>query len=206
MSFIAFSSFLSKLAKLVLSILPLFFILLLTFGFNESHIAWITISSALIHEIGHILCILSIGKSRIKIKAVLSGFRIANNLNLSYDELIKVYLAGPATNLFVFVCSSLLSPILGEIASLVSIINLATALSNLLPIRGYDGYGILQTVIEKHAIGEWATNTLTGISTTLTLLFCIISLYFIDRMGGGYWIFAIFFLSMIKCIKSGLGE
>ena len=201
-----FISMINQLSKTFLSILPIFFLAFLIFGFNDKVVALITLGAAIIHEMGHLCCIKCPGGKSTSIRGVLSGFRIRPRGKMSYDNLIKVYLAGPLANLFIFVIAVLLSPLIGEICFLISAINLATAIPNLMPIHGYDGYGIIKTLIEKKEIGDWALHILDLTSTAFILFFCFISLYFIDRTGEGYWIFAIFFLSMIKNIKSDLDK
>lgn len=187
------------------AILPIFFWLFLIFGFEAPMMAIITLCSALIHEMGHLICIMRIKKIRPSIRGVLSGFRIRIGDGMTYDEEILAYLSGPAINLFLFVLLSFLALILGELCFILAIINLATALSNLLPIEGYDGYGAIRAFIGKKEMGTGASRALTAISTSLIFILCIFSLYLIDRQGEGYWIFGIFFISMIKCIKKRIG-
>ena len=190
----------------VFIVLPMFFWLFLIFGFNEPSMALWTIIAAVIHESGHIIYIISKKKLHPNIRGVLSGFRIKTAASLSYDEEIGVYLAGPLANLICFVLFSILSFYFDENLSFAAIINLATALSNLLPIDGYDGYHTLMTLIQKYELGDRLANTLSHISSSIIFLLAVLSLYFIDRQNGGYWIFLIFFSSMLKCIKKSVGE
>lgn len=187
-------------------ILPVFFWTFLVFGFEEPIMGVVTIGSALIHEVGHIFCILASRVCDARLKGVVSGFRIKTGSCLSYDEEIAIYLGGPAANFIIFIFFSLLSIFFGEVCALISIINLATALSNLLPIEGYDGYGIIKAIINKRESNSVAMQALSTVSSSSVFILCIFSLYLIDRQGGGYWIFGIFFISMIKHIKLGLGE
>ncbi len=195
-----------RVVKAVEGILPVIFLVFLIFGFEEPAAAVITIFSAILHEIGHIGYLSLARNTRISIKGVLSGFRINADSLLTYDEMAFAYLSGPLMNLFIFILSALLSAFWGELFALISIINLATAVSNLLPIEGYDGYGILFSLIQKREMGEKWLKALYCLSSALIFLLCIFSLYIIDRQGGGYWIFLVFFISMLKCIKNNLGE
>lgn len=188
------------------AILPAFFWLFLSFGFDEPSMAISTILAAIIHEAGHITYLISKKRIRPNIRGVLSGFRIKAATSLSYDEEIGVYLAGPVANLILFVVCSFLSLFFGKSLTFAAIINLATALSNLLPIDGYDGYHAMMTLIRKNELGDRMIYALSHISSALIFFFTILSLYFIDRQNGGYWIFLIFFASMIKCIRKSLGE
>ena len=200
------SKALIRVANKTFVVLPMFFWLFLIFGFDEPSVALWTIIAAAIHESGHIIYIISKKKLRLNIRGVLSGFRIKTTASLSYDEEIEMYLSGPLVNLIFFVLFSILSVFFGENLNFAAIINLATALSNLLPIDGYDGYHALMTLIQKHDLGDRLINALSRISSAIIFLFAVFSLYFIDRQNGGYWIFLIFFSSMIKCIRKSVGE
>ena len=195
-----------KTIELLCSMLPALFWGLMIFGFEEVSTAIATLLSALIHECGHIAYILFIDKSGFGFKGVLSGFRIKAHAPISYDEEIGRYLAGPMANIITFVIAVLLGKIAGNFFVTLAAISLATAISNLLPIRGYDGYGIIRAIIEKREICSLAIKALGWVSSSLIFTLCILSLYLIDRHGGGYWIFAVFFISMIKEFAEGLGE
>lgn len=185
-------------------ILPVFFWIFLIFGFDEPHVAIMTILSALIHEAGHICYVVTRLDGRPDLRGALSGFRIRKSPFMSYKQEFLTYLSGPLANLFVFVVLSLLSAVIGGEFFPFAIINLTTAVSNLLPIVGYDGYGILVTLIKMRDMKPLYLTLLSSISDALIFSLCIISLYFIDRHDGGYWIFGLFFVSMIKCINTNI--
>ena len=190
--------------KKVSEVLPVFFWAFLIFGMDESSMATMTIVAALIHELGHIGYIYWIKKGIPGLRGVPSGFRIKSKIALSYSEEIGMYLFGPLVNIAAFAICSYGAFYLGESMWNFALINLATAVSNLLPIKGYDGYGIIRAIILKGEAREWALSGLSLISTGLIFLLCIFSLYLIDRYGGGYWIFFIFFISMLKHFKEKL--
>ena len=187
--------------NLILSILPVFFWALLIFGIDDSAMGLMTILSAIIHESGHIVWILKVKGSRLTIRGVLSGFRIRANGRMSYDDEIMMYLSGPFANVLIFLLCCFCGICFGAPLRPFALINLATALSNLLPIKGYDGYGILRTIIAKRDSSGDLERALSFLSTALIFTFCILSLYLINRLGGGYWIFFIFFFSMLKHFK-----
>ena len=190
----------SHIIDFISRLLPGLFWILLIFGFEDPSMAWITIISALIHECGHIAYLIYIKKDFTSIRAVSSGFRIRSTGSLSYRDERNLYLCGPFANLLVaFICLLGIRLFGHSISTFISI-NVATAISNLLPIEGYDGYGALRAVICERDLSHTYLRGLYIISCALIFTFCIISLYMIDRFGGGYWIFAIFFVSMIKQI------
>ena len=45
---------------------------------------------------------------------------------------------------------------------------------------------------------------LRALSFSFTSLFCFLSLYFLLKLGEGYWIFAVFFVSMLKQLDKWL--
>ena len=197
-------TFFSALNK-ISEILPAFFWVLLIFGFEEPPVALISITAAIIHECGHMSYIF-LKKNNGKLRGNLSGFRIKSKGVFSYKDEMLTYIAGPLANLSTALLVVLFIPLFGETAVDTAIIHLVTAISNLLPIKGYDGYGILRCLIQKSERAEDALIFVERFSSGLIFFFCIFSLYLIDRQGGGYWIFAVFFASMIKNIKDGLGE
>ncbi|MBQ8302159.1 MAG: hypothetical protein IJX97_01250 [Clostridia bacterium] len=186
------------------TVLPSVFWCLVVLGFEDITAATATIISALIHECGHIFYIAYRKLPSGGIRSVLSGFRIRTASVTSYNDKIITYLAGPAANIAAFFAVTPLIPF-DSFFALLGVMNLATAISNLLPIEGYDGYGVLYTISEKN---EWlnAMKALETVSTFLIFMLAILSLYLIDRYGGGYWLFAVFFSMMIKRIGKGLDK
>ena len=194
-----------RLASKLCEVLPVFFWGFLIFGFEESEVAVITILCAIIHECGHLLCIL-LQSGKINLRGAISGFRINTSRIKSYGQEIAIYLCGPLANLISALVLSLPLVSRSDFSETASLLNIATAISNLLPIKGYDGYGILRAVIMRSGSHDKLLYLLERVSSSLIFLLCIFSLYLIDRQGGGYWIFALFFFSMIKSIRDDLGE
>ena len=82
------------------------------------------------------------------------------------------------------------------------ILNLLSAVSNLLPINGYDGYRIMDasfSLIMRDV--KKKDSLLILISLFLTSSAVFFSLYLILRFGEGYWLFALFFLSLLTSAK-----
>jgi Zn-dependent protease len=161
---------------------------------------------ALIHEFGHLVCIFIIGKTKLNLRGAINGFRIKSSGMYSYKEEMLIYLSGPIANITSFLICCIFSLVTTKNFILIGIVHLITAFSNLLPIKGYDGYGALRAIIGNREFSDKALYILSLISTSLIFSFCVLSLYIIDRLNGGYWIFAVFFVSMIKEFKEGLGE
>ena len=187
-------------------ILSTLFWIFMLFSFEEKALAITSIICSLIHELGHFVCIILVSKNRLGFRGTINGFRIKNNGLHSYQEELMIYLSGPFANVFSFTICLILSFIANKNFVVIGIIHLLTALSNLIPIKGYDGYGAISAIIKNHGNSDKALHILSCISSALIFTFCVCSLYLIDRQGGGYWIFAVFFVSMIKEFKEGLEE
>ena len=173
------------------AILPLFFWILLIFGFDEPYMAILTILSALLHELGHIIAMMLVGRFRGKLRAHLSGFRITAVGGGYTDDIISL-IGGPAINFLAFLFCSLLCKFKGGYIMEVAVVNLITALSNLLPVEGYDGYNILMKLLNlKEA--TWGIRLLWRVSFGISIAFTFFSLYLLLRYGEGYWVFGIFF-------------
>ena len=182
------------------SILPLIFWVFLVFGFDAPYIAILTIISALIHEIGHILAIACLcGRYEIP-GGRLFGFRIKRSGSLSYRGECLILAAGPMINLTVFVLTLPFASKLQGYIGIFGFVNLATAISNLIPVEGYDGYGILAQVLASKNCTS-GLNFLDISSFMISVFATFVSLYLIDKADSGYWIFAIFFAMMISKLK-----
>lgn len=193
----------SSLLSFILAFLPTLFWGSLILGFEGGYMAFTTVICAVIHEAGHLLYLALFTSTNHNIKSVVFGLKIKAVRLLSYKDELFLYLFGPLSNLIFGTLFLLFSTRVGEYFYSLAIINFATAISNLLPIEGYDGYGILRVLCERHFHGT-LLNVLSGISTMLIFLLCLFSIYLIDRYGGGYWIFAVFFVQMIKHFQKSI--
>ncbi len=173
--------------------LPALFWMLLIFGFDDPCIGTITVIAAAIHELGHTVALLILGRTAKLPEGRLRGLKIRVD-TCSYTDMLIILSSGPLANILV---SLFLLPLSEDSPYLktVTLINLATALSNLIPTEGYDGYGILETVLRMR---DKSTVRLDGISLFFTAAFTFFSLYTIGRFGIGYWLFGVFFISLLK--------
>lgn len=190
-----------KTIRLLLKILPVSFWLILIFAFDKPYIAVLTLLSAFIHELGHIIAFIRFSKGY-RFFGVSSGLRLSADTSLSYREELAVALAGPSANLVTFL---MLSPFifLGSYpyAAVFGAINVFTALSNLVPVDGYDGYRVLKCLIDQRSRSAFCSEILRAVSLLLTAAISLLSLYLIRSFDGGYWIFFIFLASLIKAIS-----
>lgn len=195
------NNFLNSLIKafgiLANDILPLFFWTFLIFGFDSPDIAILTILSAAVHEIGHIIggaC-----ADSLCVRSHISGFRIKLGA-FGYLRDIAVLLGGPIANLAVFLICLPLDGIFGGYISTVGYVNLMTAISNLLPIEGYDGYGVIRKFLERQESAR-GLSILGWVSFFFSAALTLLSLYLLLKYGEGYWIFGVFFISTVGKIR-----
>lgn len=193
-----------KLMKILSeSILPIFFWLFLIFGFDVPYIAILTVIAAIIHESGHIAAISVLSANTEIPQGHISGFKIKRAHLLTYFEEGVILAMGPIFNLIAFAISLPFANLLDGYIGIFGIINLLTALSNLIPVEGYDGYGVLKQLCM--ATGKFSLiKLLDHISFLFSVCATFFSLYVIDKFGSGYWIFGVFFaIMMSKLIKYG---
>lgn len=180
------------------TLLPLMFWTFLIFGFDSPDIAILTIVAAIIHELGHIIAASLAGRST-RLRSHMSGFRIRARGG-GYAEELLTLAGGPISNILIFMLTLPFSALGGGYISLLGYINLLSGLSNLLPIEGYDGYGLLYTLAS--AAGNYpAMRVLAAISFSLSLSLTLLSLYLILRFGSGYWLLGVFFTVLMGKIQ-----
>lgn len=185
------------------SVLPIIFWLSVIFGFDAPYFAVLTIISAVIHEIGHGIAISALSEKAGKLRGHSTGFRIKENSLISYPREIAVMLAGPLSNILIFLLTLPFGNAFFGYARALGFINLATGLSNLLPLEGYDGYGALLTLLKSRG-AQRHIQRLEEISFVFSILLTFVSLHIIDKFGEGYWIFGLFFFATLsKIIKFG---
>ncbi len=186
-------------------LLPLLFWILISFSFDLPYAAILTGVSAVIHELGHILFILTI-RGFPEMKNRLSGPKIRLS-GLSYREELFCALAGPLANLFT---ATLIIPTLLLLPSAYLfeffIINVLTAVLNLLPINGFDGYKALFCFASERENGGNHLRLLCHTSFLITAFLTLLTLFFVLKAGEGYWIFVLFFSVLISEIAKSQKE
>lgn len=182
-------------------VLILLFWMLISLAFDLAHVAILTGIAALIHELGHIFVISMLTGRSARLTGRISGPKLRIN-GLGYREELLVAAGGPAANLFSvtvllpFLISSP-HPYLLEFAT----VNLLTALSNLLPIQGFDGYKILFCLASKSKRALRIQDILYTVSFLFSAILALLMLYFMLKLGEGYWGFVLFLSIIISEIK-----
>ena len=195
-------SFPIKLLRLTQRLLPPLFWMLLLFGFDSPLFAVCTLISAAIHELGHIAVFFLLGIKSSRPTGHITGFRIMPSRSLSFSEDALVSLGGPLANLLFSAIFLSLFPLFGDYAKILSIFNALTMLSNLAPIEGYDGYRIILALLSEKF--PYLERGLCALSFFFTTVLSFLSLYLIEKLGTGYWIFALFYISNLSFISKSL--
>ena len=162
--------------------------------------AFSTLLCALAHEGGHILGYKLLGGSA-TLRGSVSGFRLKSRIVHSYGGELIIAAFGPAAN---FITAALCIPLFGLFSGyfkLFALLNLLTGLSNLLPVRGYDGYRIADCLIAVCSDNPKAPALLSKISSALTVIMCFISLYFILIANSGWWLYFVLIFSLLRNLK-----
>ena len=166
------------------------------FGFDGGTITLHTLAAILIHEAGHLAAMTLIGAPASLPSARPRGLLIKCGRILSYNEEFLVAMAGPLAN----VLTTLVALPFGAAARELSSVSLVTALSNLIPIKGYDGYRMIDAMLSRHGFSG-GCRLLSRISFAIAVAALFLSLYAIWRFDAGYWIFGVFFVFILKEVK-----
>jgi hypothetical protein len=186
--------------RLILGILPVVFWLCLICSFDERLGARITIFAMVIHELGHLVCIYLMTGKLEPLKGAINGLRIPEERSLSYKQQMMQYASGAIFNLI----AAAIIPIcfgINEYSETFAAINIATAISNLLPIDGYDGYRLIYSIIGFFNLGYKSYTLLEIVSFLCTAFLCIFSMFLVYTFGNGYWFMAIFLFATISKLQ-----
>lgn len=190
-----------RVFNFIIRVLSGFFWILLLFGFDEGGSGILTVCAAIIHEAGHCAAHFLVGAGTALPHASLVGFGLMPRRILSYKEEILVAAAGPLANL---ITAAILLPYRSsESADVFFLVNLLCAVSNLLPVKSYDGYRILSSALSLMGLTQ-ATCIIDFISFALAAAAVLVSLCAIYFFDAGYWIFGVFFVFLLKEVDFSL--
>ncbi|MBO5946360.1 MAG: hypothetical protein J6Q69_07120 [Clostridia bacterium] len=185
------------LRSLADKILPALFFISVMLAFDAPALAIMTVLCAALHEIGHLGAALMVSQRNLPLpRATVFGFKIDTGALLSYNEELFIALGGPLVNAALFLL--LLPFFFIEYIKILAVFNLFCALSNLIPIRGYDGFRILNTLLVRRDGGSDAARLLGQLSALLSGVGALVFLAFLMIFGEGYWIFTLFFAALMR--------
>lgn len=115
----------------------------LTLILDESGMCAVAFFCCLVHEAGHIICLLILGEKPALIELSFYGIKLERrNASMSSGEEIAVYISGPAAN-FVFCILFFSLGIFSESLKTAGFISLFVGIFNLIPCRPLDGGNLL---------------------------------------------------------------
>jgi len=190
--------FKSSLLRCTEGVLSVLFWIFLIFGLDEGYIGVLTVICTVIHELGHYLIMSAVREPPGKIKGLADGLRIQKNALLPYRKDLLILSAGPTFNLLAAAAGAFLLLLSYEYGAAFIAVNLATACANLLPVKGHDGYGILKAALCLKYDGEISETVPRALSLLISALACLLSLYLMQKAGEGYWIFGVFYFSLLS--------
>lgn len=199
--------FLTFLPRVFFLIFPFLFWCIFVFAMDTPYVAIATLISAFIHELGHEAAFLFLNKKSSLPHPRLFGFGIyCTTDSISYREEIFLAAMGPFFNLLGIFIGGLVLGLGTEACEIFSVINAATCISNLLPIKGYDGYKIAVSSARLFTSSDTPVRVIDGFSYFLIIALCFLSLYLIGKIGEGFWIFFVFFSSLLSCTKKSISR
>lgn len=201
-----FLRFFTRFSSQLTVFLPSLFWLLLIYGFDEALPAGLTIICALLHELGHEAYFLLGKGEKLRIRTTLSGFRIKKRHSDSYLTDAFLYAAGPLANLAAILLFLPIRLFPDEYKELFINLNLITALSNLLPIKSYDGYGIMLSLLRFLNKEDNYLAILDMISFACTIFLAFLSLYIVGKVGNCYWMAGLFIISLVGEVSERLKQ
>ena len=180
-------------AKILLAIIsataPLLWITAL-FAFDKPIDAILSLIAIAVHEGGHVFALTSCG-TRTRLSARADGLRLEAPLAMPPKRRAALLLAGPLAN---FVAAALLllmakiMPFAGDYLRRAAALEGAYAIANLLPVRGFDGFGLIDSLIGCVSDSERHAPILEGISLVFCIALTYLSLYLMASHNGGYWV------------------
>ncbi len=181
--------------------LPALFWILLMLAFDTPAMTIATLMAAALHEIGHIAVMAHLSRGKLSLpRTVMFGLRLRENRLLSYKEEAFLALGGPLANIIAFIILIPLFDLCDGYFFIFAFLNLLTAISNLIPIKGYDGYKIIECLLAPKMGIDKCARIISSISFLFSTVAVFASLFLIMKIGEGYWIFAVFFAILIKDI------
>lgn len=179
----------------------------LMFLYDKSGTAVISVCAALLHELGHLLCLFWFGETPQSLKLGLTGMEIvrAKGQRLSFSREIAAALAGPLVNLLLFFVLAVWSG-QGSNARMLEAasVNLLLALFNLLPVSALDGGRALYFFLCRFCAMQTAQRIVTALSI-LCLLPCAFSgFYLLLRSGYNFSLLLVtVYLCFLLAVRPG---
>ena len=155
--------------------------------------------ATVIHECGHAAVMAYFdGRSAVPRFGIFK-FLFPHRRERGYLDEGMIYLGGIFFNIAFCVCAIPFLYIQRTHAGAFVAANLMTAISNLVPMRGSDGYGALRVLLDFTGAGRVWYEVLRWVSFLSITAGVTVALYLMARVGEGYWIYG-------SCMAMMIGE
>ncbi len=157
----------------------------LTLIIDESGVGAIALLCCVIHEAGHIICLLILGEKPKKIEMSFYGIKLERTpmSSQSTAEELAVYVSGPAVN-FVFSAVMFLLSEIFESLRIAAVISLCVGVFNLIPCKPLDGGNIVYTVLCRNAKQETADKICHAVTAATVVPLLVSGFYFLKTNGN----------------------
>ncbi len=152
----------------------------LTLLIDESGVGAIALLGCIIHEAGHIICLLVLGEKPKKIELSFYGIKLERYLMSSQSTAgdTAVYVSGPCANLLFSATLFLLSNFIGSLRD-VAIISLCVGLFNLIPCKPLDGGNILYALLCRNTKQKNAEKICLAVSVVVIVPMIVAGICFL---------------------------
>lgn len=152
----------------------------LTLIIDESGVGAIALLGCIIHEAGHIICLLILGEKPKKIELSFYGIKLERYPMASQSTAgeLAVYISGPSANFIFSAMMFLLSNIFYSLRE-AAVISFCIGFFNLIPCKPLDGGNILYTVLCRNTKQKIADKITLCISATVIAPLIISGIYFL---------------------------
>lgn len=163
----------------------------LTLIIDESGVGAIALLCCILHEAGHIICLLILGEKPKKINLSFYGIRLERNPMSAQSAAgeIMIYVSGPAVN-FIFSAILFLLSNAFESLQIAAVISLCIGVFNLIPCKPFDGGNIIYTIIcriTRHQTADY----ICFVISTVTVIPMIVAGVFLVKNNGNITLLAV---------------
>lgn len=171
----------------------------LTLIIDESGVGAIALLGCIIHEAGHIICLLVLGEKPKKIELSFYGIKLERNPMSTQSTAgdLLVFVSGPSANFIFSAVLFLLSNIYHSLRD-AAIISLCIGIFNLLPCRPLDGGNILYTVLCRNTKRKTAENISLAAAVATVIPMLAAGMYFLKK-GGNITLLAVAVYAASTC-------
>lgn len=157
----------------------------LTLIIDESGVGAIALLCCVLHEAGHIICLLILGEKPKKIELSFYGIKLERIPMSSQSTAgdLAVYISGPAMN-FMFSAAMFLLSEFFESLRIAAVISLCVGVFNLIPCKPLDGGNIVYTVLCRNTKQETADKICLVITVVTVIPMIVTGLFFMKNNGN----------------------